>query len=43
MSRFGNKKPEVSKKSDTSKAKLALRSNGHGEESSVDAQGGAES
>lgn len=37
-----SKKPEVAKKSDTSKAKVALRSSGHGEDASVDTQGGEE-
>ena len=36
-----SKKPEVAKKSDTSKAKVALRSGGH--DTSVDTQGGEES
>ena len=39
MSKY-SKKPEVAKKSDTSKAKVALRSVGH--DASVDTQGGEE-
>ena len=41
MSRY-SKKPEVAVKSDTTKAKEQLRSNGYGQDASVDTQGGQE-
>ena len=42
MSRY-SKKPEVAVKSDTTKAKEQLRSNGYGQDARVDTQGGEES